>query len=149
MSCHSELDIPWSDRALFLSVNNILWLWTLSYFNRFQRFIFKQTWTSTNDAWLILFSNHPPAMTLSDMRGHLPCSDDLWRTDDAASFDRLRAQQDFSSTSQCLRSFVSGLLSDGWTERTASHFKQLDVQHLHVLVLGWCFHFLAQHRMAL
>lgn len=105
-------------------------------------FVFKEswirlvTWTFINDAWLILFSNHPPAMTLSDMRGHLPCSDRLWHTDNSTSFDRLRTEQGYSSTSQCLTALVSGLLNDSWTEGTAAHFEQLDVQHLHVMVLG-------------
>jgi len=102
------------------------------------------TWTFINDAWLILFSNHPPAMTVSEICGHLPCSDSLWNVDNSASFDHIRIQQDFSSNSQCLRSLVSGLLNNEWAERTSARFNQLDVQHLHVVILGRCFPFLAQ-----
>lgn len=94
------------------------------------------TWTFINDAWLIFFSNHTPALTLSDMRGQLPCSDGLWQIDNPTGFDCLRAQQGFDSTLRSLKDLVSGLLNEGSTESTAAHFGLLDVQHLHVAVLG-------------
>lgn len=93
------------------------------------------TWTFINDAWLVLFSNHPPAMTLDDMRGELPFGDELWHADDIASFNLLINERGFSA-SPCLRDLVMGLLNDEWTECTSTQFKHLDVRHLHVVILG-------------
>jgi Fungal specific transcription factor domain/Fungal Zn(2)-Cys(6) binuclear cluster domain len=104
-------------------------------------FVYKEScirlvhWVFINDAWFTLFSNHPPAMTFFDMSSHLPCGDELWNVD-STSFDNLRLQQDFNSTSPCLKALISGLLGDEWTESTVALYKRLDVNHFLVLIFG-------------
>ncbi|RDW65957.1 hypothetical protein BP6252_09592 [Coleophoma cylindrospora] len=94
-------------------------------------------WVFINDAWFTLFSNHPPAMTISDMTSYLPCQDALWNVDCSASFNSLGFQQDVSSALPCLKSLMSGLLGDEWTESTMALYKQLDVKHFLVIILAF------------
>lgn len=99
-------------------------------------------WVFINDAWFTLFSNRPPAMTFSDMSGHLPCDDRLWKADSPASFDSFKLQQEFSSSLSYLDALVSGLLGDEWTGSTVASYTRLDIKHFLVLILGM---FLVSH----
>ena len=93
-------------------------------------------WAFINDGWFTLFSNHPPAMTFFDMTGHLPCRDELWNADRAASFESLRSQEDFSSSLPCPKFLISALLGDEWTEGTVALFQHLDIKHFLVIIFG-------------
>lgn len=93
-------------------------------------------WVFINDAWFALFSHHPPAMTLWEMSGYFPCDDEPWNAECHNSFDNLILHQKLGPSPLCLKSLMSGLLADEWTERMTTAFQQLNIKHFLVLILG-------------
>ena len=106
-------------------------------------FVYKEScvrliyWTFINDAWFNLFTNYPPAMTLLDMSGDLPCEDDLWAMDDPTGFDNIRLKRTSSNEQGiCLKSLMSKLLEHEWAPQTMALYKQLEVKHFLVIIFG-------------
>lgn len=106
-------------------------------------FVYKEScvrlvhWTFINDAWFNLLTNYPPAMTLLDMSGDLPCEDGMWAMEDLAGFDTTSLKSKSSHNQGiCLRSLISKLLEDEWMPQTVSLCKQLEVKHFLVLIFG-------------
>jgi len=105
-----------------------------------EQFIHQETcirvvsWTFTNDTLMSLFCNHPPAMTVKEMVGHLPCLSELWEADSAVAFEGVR----YKLTRACpsnRHEAVSGLLSDEWTSLKES-FGGLDPTDLFLISGG-------------
>ncbi|RBR25990.1 uncharacterized protein FIESC28_01263 [Fusarium coffeatum] len=92
------------------------------------------SWTFTNDTLMSLFCNHPPAMTVKEMGGPLPCLSELWEADSGVAFEGLRHKltREYPSNR---REAVSGLLSDEWTSLKES-FGRLDPTDLFLISGG-------------
>lgn len=106
-------------------------------------FIYKEScirlvhWTFINDAWLNLFSNYPPAMTLLDMSGDLPCDDEFWFMEDpTVAHDTFMEKINSNVQGVSLKLLMSELLGDGWAPSTVALYKQLDVKHFLVAIFG-------------
>ncbi|KIW06920.1 uncharacterized protein PV09_02589 [Verruconis gallopava] len=106
-------------------------------------FVYKEScirlvhWVFINDAWFTLFSNHPPAMTFLDMSGHLPCRDELWNADCPEDFMRVVSQEGGAVGTPCLKSLMSGLLGEEWTEHTMALYGLLDVKHFLTIIFAF------------
>ncbi|KAH8653626.1 hypothetical protein BX600DRAFT_83123 [Xylariales sp. PMI_506] len=94
------------------------------------------TWSWFITTLCVFFYNHPPLMTISEMSGHLPCSEELWEAKSKNEFDMRNATVKLDQGPQCLKSLVSGLLGEEWTEEMRESYEQLSIHHLHGLVLS-------------
>ncbi|GKU13009.1 unnamed protein product, partial [Fusarium langsethiae] len=87
------------------------------------------SWTFINDSLMSLVCNHPPAMTVKEMTGHIPCRSELWEADSNASFQRHIHNVARSYPLNCHEA-VSGLLAQNWTSSTKESFARLDISDL-------------------
>ncbi|CEI41127.1 unnamed protein product [Fusarium venenatum] len=87
------------------------------------------SWTFVNDTLMSLICNHPPAMTVKEMTGHIPCRSELWEADSNASFQR-HVHNVARSYPLSYHDVVSGLLAEDWTRPTKESFGKLDILDL-------------------
>lgn len=91
-------------------------------------------WVFINDAWLSMFSNHPPTMTILEMTCHLPCEDRFWESKNYEAFVDQNFQQVFKPSIPCLKSLVSGLMGNEWTESLSGVYQGLHIRHYLILI---------------
>ncbi|KAG8667526.1 hypothetical protein FPOAC2_12694 [Fusarium poae] len=87
------------------------------------------SWTFINDSLMSFLCNHPPAMTMKEMTGHIPCRSQLWEADSNASFQKHIHNEARLYPSSYLEA-VSGLLAEDWTCSTKESFGRLDIADL-------------------
>ncbi|EKJ70204.1 hypothetical protein FPSE_09730 [Fusarium pseudograminearum CS3096] len=85
--------------------------------------------TFVNDSLMSLFCNHPPAMTVKEMTGHIPCRSELWEANSKASFQQHINNPAGSYPLSCNEA-VSGLLAQDWTCSTKESFGRLNISDL-------------------
>ncbi|KAI1828262.1 hypothetical protein F4861DRAFT_174058 [Xylaria intraflava] len=110
--------------------------------SEWETFIYRETcirlvtWTWSMDALDILIYNNPPLMTIAELSGQLPCAEALWDATSREEFEARKSNAVLYSDFLCLKTLVSGLLSEDWPEAVESSYGELTIYHLHNLVFG-------------
>jgi hypothetical protein len=93
------------------------------------------SWVFFTEGLLALFCNSPPLATVSEMCDELPCRDELWDADSAASFAEELGQE---AASPCLsmKDLQALLLGDDWEGEAATACHGLTVFHLYAVIGG-------------
>ncbi|CRK15047.1 hypothetical protein BN1708_011316 [Verticillium longisporum] len=92
-------------------------------------------WIFLVDSSHAIFHRAPPKLTLSEMTGNFPCSDELF----AASDSSLQQQQSWHRAFPKLDSIAEGmslLMQDSWTDELLAVFEHLGYQGFFILVSG-------------
>lgn len=87
----------------------------------------------TDTLWPMFFNN-PPAMTLLEMSGDMPCGQEVWEAESEDAFEAAWSNSRLSPGSFCLNTLVGGLLQDDFDETTMAQYSRLTHHHLHALI---------------
>lgn len=101
------------------------------------------SWTFTNDSLMSLFCNHPPAMTVKEVTGDLPCTSELWEADSRDAFLK-QVQKLKRLYPSSYHEAVCGLLAEEWTSSMKQSFERLDTSDL-FLINGGALHLSETH----
>ncbi|KAJ9133410.1 hypothetical protein NKR23_g10799 [Pleurostoma richardsiae] len=102
-----------------------------------QAFVHRESWIRLTtcvfftDALMALLCNSPPATTVSEMSGDLPCPDELWDANCSSSFEAERNRGELVLQSPCVKDFLTDLLEDEWTDAMTAIYQRLTVWHLY------------------
>jgi len=94
------------------------------------------TWTFFMDTLTTLFYNKPPIMMVSEVSGHLPCSESVWDSTTGHDFLEQAGHENSRPDFPCLKDLISGLLDAEWPKNKDLSYRKLTVNHLHVLICG-------------
>lgn len=87
------------------------------------------------DCQFSIFHNIPPRLTITEMTGSLPCSEESFSAEDeTACYDSIVKERD--SRPQSLAVLVDLLLEESWDEEKWSQFGRLSVLNLFVIIHG-------------
>ncbi|XEV04758.1 hypothetical protein FSHL1_010045 [Fusarium sambucinum] len=88
------------------------------------------------DAMCVLYLNHPPSTTVSEMMGDLPCHECLWNAETELEFETHRALTVSDWRPPPLREVIPGLFEEDWAEEHKKILQRLSINDLHVCLWG-------------
>lgn len=88
-----------------------------------------------NDAMFVLYFNHPPCATVSEMTGDLTCDDNLWNAETEKEFGVQWALNASTRRPPRLRDLITGILAEEWIEAMGV-FQDLNIHDLHLILWG-------------
>ncbi|KPM42813.1 hypothetical protein AK830_g3721 [Neonectria ditissima] len=88
------------------------------------------------DAMFVLYLNHPPCTTISEMMGDMPCDERLWSAETEVEFEAQQTLIESSWRPPSLREMIPGLFEDQWTEVNKKILQRLSLHDLHILLWG-------------
>lgn len=107
-----------------------------------QEFIFQEscvrlvTWSWYMTTLAVLFYNYPPLMSISEMTGDFPCSEEVWDITSRSEFDSYKRAVQHSQNPACIDSIVSSLLGEEWTDDMRRSSEKLSIHDLHGVILS-------------
>ncbi|KAH7018918.1 hypothetical protein EDB80DRAFT_563543 [Ilyonectria destructans] len=86
-----------------------------------------------NDAMFVLYFNHPPSATVSEMTGDLTCDDNLWNAETEKEFGVQWALNASTRRPPRLRDLIPSILAEEWIEARGM-FQDLNIHDLHLIL---------------